>query len=389
LPIFGVSSPLVTVRARGPKKWEIVAYAGLDPVTGKERRVSRIFYGSKTQARDRERELVLEQRGDQAPADITFAELVTRWMAVARHEASTRGNVEGRLKNHVTPRLGKLQVARIRTVDLDRLYVDLEQGSDGKKPLAPATIARIHTDIRACLGQAVTWDWIATNPAKRARPPEIPSRDPEAPDPEDVLTLLAVARAKDPELYAYLRLAANTGLRPGSTCALRVSDFNPRAWTVRHHRAIGQAKGGGYLKSTKSGGRHTITLGPITVAVLRWHLWRMRVRARSLDTDLARDAFIFSLAADGATPWQPNYVSKRYRRLADTANVGDELRTLRHFHATRLLAAGVDPTTLSHRMTHSRTSTTLDKYGAPVPQSDRYAAGIMDGQLGRQRMTPM
>lgn len=381
----------MTIRKLGDKKWEIVVYLGRDPITGRERRISRTFYGTKRAAADKKRDLIREQRVDHAPADIKFADLVPRWLAVARHEASTRGNAEGRLRNHVTPRIGHLQVARIRTVDLDRLYIDLEQGADAKKPLSPSTVARIHTDVRACLEQAVTWDWIATNPARRARPPEIEERDPEAPDPADVVRLLERARRPtadggDPELYAFLRLSAATGMRPGSTCAFRSTDLDLAALTLRHHHAIGQAKGGAYEKPTKSGGRHTIALGPHTVAVIRWHLWRMRTRARNLDTELAGDAYLFSLAADGSTPWQPNYVSKRYRRLADKAGVGDQLRTLRHFNATRLIAAGVDPTTVSKRLTHARTSTTFDRYGAAVPAADRYAAGIMDEILGRQRV---
>lgn len=368
------------IRARGAKKWEIVVYAGRDPITGRERRQSRTFHGTKTGARDEEREMLRRLRIDEAPAEITFDDLADRWLDVARLEASTRRNTESYLNRHIRPRLGHVQVAQIRADDLDRFYLDLEKRAD----LAPSTVVRIHGIIRAALEQAVTWEWIARNPARRASPPALVDADPDAPDVDDILAVLAQAYTDDQEMHAYLRLIAATGVRPGSACGVHVVDVDFAAHLVRHHRAIARSKGAGvYEKTTKSGGRHPIALDRRTIATLRWHLWRMRNRARELDTVLVADPYVFSRAVDGSTPWAPDHVAKRYRRLADRAGVALELRQWRHFQATLLLAAGVNVRTVSGRLTHARTSTTLDRYQRHVPASDRDAAGIVGNALKR------
>jgi integrase len=50
---------------------------------------------------------------------------------------------------------------------------------------------------------------------------------------------------------------------------------------------------------------------------------------------------------------------------------------LRHFVATRLLAADVEVRTVSGRLGHSLTSTTLNVYAAFLPDAVREAAGVI------------
>ena len=75
----------------------------------------------------------------------------TKWLAIARHEKSTRYQTEIFLDRHVRPALGKKRIEKIGPSDLNRLYLDLEAGSADRKALAPSTVVRIHGIIRACL----------------------------------------------------------------------------------------------------------------------------------------------------------------------------------------------------------------------------------------------
>lgn len=58
-----------------------------------------------------------------------------------------------------------------------------------------------------------------------------------------------------------------------------------------------------------------------------------------------------------------------------------KLHGLRHFVATELLTGGIDLCTVSNRLGHARTSTTLDIYWAWVPAQDEAAAEHLDAVL--------
>ena len=53
------------------------------------------------------------------------------------------------------------------------------------------------------------------------------------------------------------------------------------------------------------------------------------------------------------------------------------LHDLRHYVATRLLAAGVDVRTVAGRLGHRNAATTLNVYSHFVPEADRQAADVL------------
>lgn len=58
------------------------------------------------------------------------------------------------------------------------------------------------------------------------------------------------------------------------------------------------------------------------------------------------------------------------------------MSSLRHYSATELIAAGVDPRTVAGRLGHGGGgSTTLRVYSAWVPESDRKAASVLAGRM--------
>ncbi|MGA0710834.1 MAG: tyrosine-type recombinase/integrase [Ilumatobacteraceae bacterium] len=81
-------------------------------------------------------------------------------------------------------------------------------------------------------------------------------------------------------------------------------------------------------------------------------------------------------------PIHPLTLFNRFQRHAQRAG----LRKIR-FHDSRAshvqasYALGVDPVTVSRRVGHSRTSTTLDLYGRLMPSSDHSAADLVGASL--------
>lgn len=102
--------------------------------------------------------------------------------------------------------------------------------------------------------------------------------------------------------------------------------------------------------------------------------------------ELSDDAYVFSHEPDCLAPLVPGSITKRFQNLRDSLGYDNmRLHDLRHFTATRLIAAGVPVRTVSGRLGHSSPSTTLSVYSHFVEASDQHAASVMGELLPKSR----
>jgi integrase len=124
--LYGEEVPGVKgfIRRRG-ESWELRAYAGVDPVSGKKRYVSRTVRGGK---RDAQRELaamvVTVERGMAARTSATVGQLLEAWFAVAREDFSpkTVKETKGMLDRYLAPALGHVSLGKLGAGDLDQFH---------------------------------------------------------------------------------------------------------------------------------------------------------------------------------------------------------------------------------------------------------------------------
>lgn len=129
-----------------------------------------------------------------------------------------------------------------------------------------------------------------------------------------------------------------------------------------------------------------LTLDSETIEILREHRQRFDVRAAELGTAVRPDGFVFSLAPDGSVPVRPNTITRRYRRLAKRPGIETNIHALRHYSATELTAAGVDPRRVAGRLRHGGGgSTTLRVYSAWVAEADQRAAAALAARMAPVR----
>lgn len=365
-----------SVQRRGDR-WRIVVEAPRDPVTGKRRQVVRTLDGN-LKRRDVDdvlaRLLVEVGAGQHSGPDTTLDGLIDAWLHVAQLSPTTRLDY-GYARTKIPERLRQTLVHKLTARDLDALYADLAAAG-----LGPDRIRRVHGIVRRALAHAVRWGWVARNVAVDASPPAPASASPKPPTVDEVRRLLAAA---DGELVTWLRLEAGLGARLGEMCALRWSDVDLDAGVVTIQRSIARTKGGIVAKSTKTERARTVALDAFSAAALREHRREAAERALALGLALPSDAYVFARDATGMTPWRPDSLSRKVRKLRERIGLDHvELRSLRHFVITQLLAAGVDVRTVAGRAGHKRTSTTLDIYAAFVPVQDRHAADLMGRLVG-------
>jgi integrase len=366
--------------------WELRVYAGRDAATGRKRYLTRTVRGGKREAQRVLAALVVEAAEIGAPRQGTVAELMNEWLAHAERDFSPKTALETRrfIDRALAPRIGDRPLTKLRPRDLDVLYRELSScgGRDGR-PLAPATVRRIHGIIHRALAQGVRWGWIAKNPAEQATPPRVPTPRIQPPSPDQVTRLIDVAAEKDPRLATFVMLAAVTGARRSELLALRWSDLDLDRGVVDIARGVVLGRDGVVEKETKSHTTRRVALDQTAVQLLVGHRRRVEHAAHLCGTGFPESRYVFSHEPDGSRPWRPDAVTHSFVRLRTKAGLPSvRLHDLRHFVATRLLSSGVDVRTVAGRLGHRNAATTLNVYSHFLVEADREAADLIGRLVG-------
>ena len=307
---------------------------------------------------------------------ITLGEWLGKWLDQRMAESVGGDTLNGyrrNLNNHVKPRLGQKQLAKITPADLKDLYAYLlehgrrSKGGDYGNGLAPATVRGIHSTLHHALKTAVEEGLLPTNPADGVAPPKLP-RNPKGILNNDQLDALMAAINRDPLWHDFFYVELTTGLRRGELCGLKWRDFDNETGTLNVCRTIHMKKGGGLSEGdTKTyAGTRTILLPHSTAQFLR-------ERKRAALTE-----WIFP---DLLRPENPTHPGGAYRQLkkllSETGLPNIRFLDLRHTFATHALAGGVDAKTLSGILGHTKASFTLDAYAHVTGDMRRRAAGIV------------
>jgi integrase len=129
-----------------------------------------------------------------------------------------------------------------------------------------------------------------------------------------------------------------------------------------------------------------ISLDNATVEVLSEHHARYVEAMQQLGEKPRTDAFVFSYDPTCSRPYDPDRVTHRYHDMCAELGIDSHLHALRHYSATSLISAGVDPRTVAGRLGHGGGgATTLRVYTAWVGESDRRAAEILGSRMKRPR----
>ena len=369
------------LRERTPGVWEVRFETGRDPLTGRRRQLSRSVKGTKRDAQQVLNALVADaDAGRISGSSATFKQLVDEWLTLAGGDLSptTLRRYRGLLDKRILPALGARPIHSIRPNDLDRLYVGLVNEAG----LAPASVRQVHAVIRRAFRQAVRWGWVASNPASLATPPRVTKATLTPPDPGQVARLIERATALDVRFGRFLHIATSTGARRGEVCALRWRNLDPKLGTLTVERSIIEIPGGLAEKDTKTHSSRRIALDPGTLAVFAAQRKDAQKFAATAETAISDESYVFSLHPDGLVPWAPDFVTKRFQTVRESLGLHKlRLHDLRHFAATRLLAAGVPVRTVSGRLGHANPATTLTVYAHFLEASDQDAAAVMGGLL--------
>jgi integrase len=368
------------LRERSPGHWAIVIDVR-NSETGKRRRRWHSFAGTKRQAQAECARLVTQLKDGAAvdPSRETVAAFLDRWLRDwAEINVSTRTALRyGQLLAHVRRHLGDRPLQKIRPADIASLYASLSRAG-----LAPRTVGHVHNVLFQALRQARTWNVIGNNPAEDASPPRVPQQELPILQPDRAREMLERLRGRP--LYLLAALGVATGMRRNEMLAVRWGDIDLDVGRLRVELSLEETKTHGIrAKAPKTGnGRRTISLPAHIVADLRAH-WKAQQEQRlSLGLGKAPDDSPVLATYDGR--WQsPNAVTKQWPRTMAAIGMAEiTLHSLRHTHASMLIASGMDILTISRRLGHGSPTITLRVYGHLIHGADDRAAQIMEAAFG-------
>ncbi len=392
-----------TMRERSPGHWELRAFIGRDPKSGKPRQATRSFHGTQRAAGKALSALVPEvETGRFNRSSATVSQLLDKWLEATaasqrpRTVYENRRKIEGRLR----PVLGQIRLDRLEADAIDAAY----RGwlADG---LSASTVHKYHSILSAACRQAVKWGWIDRAPTDRASPPSPVRKEMVVPTPAQLSALVKAAEDDDAVLATAMALAALTGARRGELVALRWSDIDLVVGRVRIARSLTVAGGEQHTGSTKTHQSRELALEPLGVTVLRRRWDHMVTLSEEAESPLVADPYVLSYNANGGTAANPDTLThgfaricaemekpalKRLRKTKPKATRPDlapgdrwpfRFHDLRHFSVTTLIAAGVDVRTVAERHGHARATMTLDRYAHALPERDREAAGVLEAVL--------
>lgn len=402
-----------TVEALPSGSLRVQVYAGIDPVSGKKIRLTETIppgpraAGDAEKARTRLLAQVDERRAPKTRA--TVNKLMDQYLELIDVELTTRERYEGCIENHIRPLLGKIDISRLDGEVLDNFFRMLRRcrfHCNGRsrtlehrttrrhdcddrcrrrphecQPLSNGTLRKIHSILNDAFNRAVRWKWLTVNPVKETESPAITPPDPDPPTVEQAARISTTAW-KDPFWGLLIWLAMVAGARRGELCALRWEhvDLNDGFLTIRC--AVAQSDSKTWVKDTKTHQRRRITLDGPTVALLAAYRQMVAGDLEKLGMDLGDETYLFS-RDPGRTTWlKPRAVSQRYQRMCARLGWDMDIKELRHYSATELIAAGVDVRTVAGRLGHSGGgATTLRVYSAWRPEADQRAASTVSDRL--------
>lgn len=358
-------------RRRSDGKWVAALSIG-------GRRVVR-YAKTKRAAQDHLRDLQVEYAtGTLAlPGKTTLAQFLDTWLqtvapdlkpsALARYDQLTR--------HYLRPHLGHLKLHQIEPMHV------LAAIAEWRKKASPGTVNAAYRALHRALRLAVRWGLLARNPADAVERPNPRYRLATVWTAQDAQTFLA--SAQDDRWYAVWLFLAGSGARLGEALGLEWADIDWDHQTVSISRSLVWVGSRPILETPKTrAGYRALTLPASVMEALRhWRSTQAAERLRAGATWRDQRDSVFTTSS-GSPPSPPN-MRRSFRRRCELAGVpACRLHDMRHFAATALVAAGVDPKVVQGRLGHATLAMTLGLYSHRVAAGDQAAALALERALG-------
>lgn len=373
-----------TIVRRGKASWRLKYDLPRDHKTGRRRIAYATVRGTRADAeREMRRLLTAIDRGVAVePSRLTVAQFMERWLTVLAPENVAPKALEryaGLVRHQINPYLGPVQIQKLRPATVQEWLRTL-----AKTGISSRSVRHAHGVLRSALSYAAGEEIIERNVASMVRLPKLKRAKVEILTADEIAD--ALRKLEGHSLYPIAALALGTGVRRGEIVALRWSDWNTKAGTLRIERSL-EKTGSGKTKRLRlklpktDNSNRTISLPEFTVTALRDHRRQtLELRIAIGAGTLPADAPMFG---DLEGNWlDPDSISDRWRETVKTRKLPKvTFHALRHTHASALIAAKLDVVAISRRLGHANPAITLSVYAHLFENCDDEAADAMQAAM--------
>jgi integrase len=311
------------------------------------------------------------------------------WEAAKRIAPKSAERYRELLDGQILPHLGEKLLQKLTVKDVEDWHGTLISSGrkDGKGGIAARSVGHAHRLLNRMLKEAQRFDLIVKNPiVDNESLPKVRQQEVQIVSEDQLPVLLEKIRGHKIEPVALLALFC--GLRRAEILALKWGNIDLDRSVLRVRHSLEETRAGGVrFKEPKSkAGRRDVTLPDVVVGVLRRHrIEQLELRAKlGLGRPSDDDLVFWQL---NGQPIGPRHFSANVWPAAARKIGMPEItfHSLRHTHASQLIAAGVDVVTISKRLGHSSPNITLGTYAHLFATSDERAAKAINEALGKLR----
>lgn len=355
---------------------------------------------------------------------LTLLEFSKSWVeeyAKNSLEITTINAYQDMLKDFILPALGHLKISNINPLHLQTFYNNLlEDGvrKDGKKGgYSPSTIKKCHAILSSMLNDAVKWQMIDSNPCTKISPPKQKAEQEVKNFTEEQLNIfidlletgIPVKHAEhkrlnkdgsttlikeyieyrqiQPQLQIYYYLSIFTGCRRGELLGLTWNDIDFKESTINITKELVYNNKELIIKAPKTNTSiRELKIPSFINGMLKEYKKEQLELKIGLGDSWEGDNFVF-IQANGRPmhPSTPYHTFKKMIKNYNNSITEDAMKLpdiplhgLRHTHATLLIADNIDVRTVSARLGHAKTSTTMNIYAHSLKKLDEQVADSLE-----------
>ena len=335
---------------------------------------------------------------------VTFQDFAEKWLkeyAKIQLEPTTVDLYTNFLYTHILPTIGHLKLARVQPAHLNKLYTDMLQSRKDNREggYSPASIRRCHAVISSIFSTATHWNIVTDNPCERVKPPKQAHTTADIKhftveetgafltelDEETAVGLLKLQH------NIFFQLCIFCGLRRGEAVALLWSDIDLYDKTVSITKSTTIVNGKPYTKTPKNHSSERVLSVPDHIIKqlkryrLEYNTYRLSIGCQWVERADKQEYLFIQWNGAQMYPSTPYSVFKSviaHYNDTHTEQLPDiPLHGLRHTSATLLISQNVDVRTVSNRLGHAQTSTTMNIYSHSLQKKDVAASNALEELL--------